>query len=283
MDQYPVLIIGIIDISADMTALFNSSTFSLRTFAIRSAIVRPANPAPTTTNLKFILYLLEKGVGKYLMIAFSAPLVFAFTVSLTVDVTVNHKYIMMSCILLGIFAASLIMKLFERKEFLLELTGLLLIIMLTATGVYDFITVLKKNIPETAVTLNLEDPLTDWIDKNSDSKDLFLTDSYTVNQVVLGGAMLYEGWPYYPWSAGYDTFERSAQVKTMYEAGTPGELKDLVQKNHIRFIIVDFTNRDSEDYIVNEANIRATYECVYSEGEGEYTTSIYDTEKPVEQ
>ena len=48
-------------------------------------------------------FCLEKGVGRYLIVAFTAPLVLAFTVSLTVDVTVNHKYIMMSCILIGIF------------------------------------------------------------------------------------------------------------------------------------------------------------------------------------
>jgi hypothetical protein len=200
---------------------------------------------------------------------------------MTVDVTVNHKYIMMSCILLGIFAASLIMKLFERKEFLLGLVGTLLVIMLTSTGVYDFIILLNKNTPDTAVTLNMDDPLTKWIHEHSDSKDIFLTSSYTVNQVVLGGAMLYEGWPYYPWSAGYDTFTRSDRVKEMYEADSPAKLEALVQENHIRFIIVDKTNRDSEDYTVNEANIQNTYQCVYLEGEGEYKLSIYDTELPV--
>ncbi|HWT75598.1 MAG TPA: hypothetical protein VN258_12905 [Mobilitalea sp.] len=224
---------------------------------------------------------IEKLVGKYLIAAFTAPLIFAFTVSLTVDVTVNHKYIMMSCMLLGIFAAALIMKLFERKELLPGLVGSLLVIMLTATGIYDFTTVLKKNTPESSIVLTLDDPLTDWINKNSDSKDIFLTSNYTVNQVVLGGAMLYEGWPYYPWSAGYDTETRSEKVKEMYEAASPQKLDSLVQANKIRFIIVDKSNRDSEDYIVNEANIKATYACVYTNGEGDWLTSIYDTSQPI--
>jgi hypothetical protein len=235
--------------------------------------------------LPFVLlaaFCLEKGVGKYLILVFTAPLVFAFTVSLTVDVTVNHKYIMMSCILLGIFAASLIMKLFERKEFLLGAVGVLLILLLTATGIYDFVTVLKKNTPDTAIVLDMDDPLTQWVHEHSDSKDLFLTASYTVNQAVLGGAMLYEGWPYYPWSAGYDTDTRSARVKEMYEADTREALDRLVRENDIRFIIVDYSNRSSEDYIVNEANIRSTYQCVYSEGEGNWKLSVYDTQLPAE-
>lgn len=234
--------------------------------------------------LPFVLlaaFCLEKGVGRYLMLAFTAPLIFAFTISLTVDVTVNHKYIMMSCILLGIYAAALISKLFARKDFLISIIGITLITLLTSTGVYDFITVLRKNAPETAIVLDMKSPLTSWVDENSDSKDIFLTANYTVNQVVLGGAMLYEGWPYYPWSTGYDTFSRTDQVKRMYETATPQDLKRLVQGNNIRFIIVDINNRQSEEYIVNEENIRKTYECVYQEGEGDWMLSIYDTQRPI--
>ena len=94
--------------------------------------------------------------------------------------------------------------------------------------------------------------------------------------------MLYEGWPYFPWSAGYDTDFRTAQVKGMYEARTPEELRSLVEENNIRFIIVDQENRSSGDYIVNEENIKNTFECVYDTGEGEWQTSIYDTQKPLQ-
>lgn len=228
-----------------------------------------------------ITFCLEKGVKRYLILAFTAPLIFAFTVSLTVDVTVNHKYIMMSCILLGIFAAILVTELFERRDMVLRLVAALLVIMLTATGIYDFTIVLKKNRPETAIVLEMKNPLTEWIHNNSDSKDLFLTANYTINQVVFAGAMLYEGWPYYPWSAGYDTDTRWHKVKAMYEAASPKELDTLVKENKIRYIIVDWSNRNSEDYVLNEDNIKATYECVYSEGEGEWMTSIYDTEKAI--
>ncbi len=234
--------------------------------------------------LPFVLlaaFCLEKGTVRFLILAFSAPLILAFTVSLTVDVTVNHKYIMMSCILLGIFAALLVTRLFEQKDVLLGLAGVVLVLCLTATGIYDFITVLKKNTPSSSVVLNLDDPLTRWVEEHSGSQDLFLTSNYAVNQIVLGGAMLYEGWQYFPWSAGYDTDYRSAQVRLMYEADTPGELDSLVKENHIRYIVIDQDNRNSQDYVINEENIKNTYECVYYEGEGDYQTSIYDTGKPI--
>lgn len=230
-----------------------------------------------------VAFCLEDGVIKHLILAFLAPLVFAFTISLTVDVTVNHKYIMMSCILLSIIAAHLVTRLFILRRKLLQLLGGLLILMLTATGIYDFTVVLKKNGPSNSIILNLEDELTRWVANNSNADDIFLTSNYAINQVVLGGAMLYQGWQYFAWSAGYDTVYRDSMVQRMYEASTPEELKALVTNNRIRYIIVDKDNRDSQFYRVNEENISATYELVYTQGQGEWRTSIYDTKKPIIQ
>lgn len=227
----------------------------------------------------FAAFLIAGWAKKYIMIAFLAPFVFAFSVSLTVDVTVNHKYIMMSCILMGIFAAFLITRMFDRKEIVWSIAAGLLVFMLTATGIYDFITVLRKNSTEGKIILNMDDPLTEFVRNNSDSKDIFLTPPYTINQLVFGGAMLFQGHQYYAWSAGYDTAYRDIMVKRMYETKTPEELDMLVKENNIRFIVVEQANRESPEYDLNEDNIRATYECVYETGEGERKFSIFDTRK----
>lgn len=227
----------------------------------------------------FLAFIFGRWIERYMIMVFLAPLVFAFTVSLTVDVTVNHKYIMMSCILLGIFAAQLITKMFDRKDIVCGISAGLLILMLTVTGIYDFTTVLRKNSKEDKIILNMVDPLTEFVRNNSDSKDIFLTDPYTINQVVLGGAMLYQGHQYYAWSAGYDTTYRDIMVKRMYEAKTPTKLDALVKENNIRFIIVEHANRISRKYNLNEENIRATYECVYETGKSEWDISIFDTDK----
>ncbi|MDF2542195.1 MAG: putative rane protein [Herbinix sp.] len=218
---------------------------------------------------------------KHIQLAFTVPLILAFTISLTTDVTVNHKYIMISCILLGVAAADLIRRMFHQKKFLLFLSGIGLIIALTATGIYDFITVIRKNNPDHAVVLNLQDPLTTWIMEHSNSRDIYLTSNYALNQVVLGGAMLYNGWQYFAWSAGYDTGYRDKMVKYMYEASSPIQLDTLVKENNIRYILVDYDSRTSTAYSIREDNIKETYQVVYTLGEGEWNTTIYDTTLPV--
>ena len=227
----------------------------------------------------FAAFLMENRFKRYLMIAFSAPFVLAFTLSLTVDVTVNHKYIMIAIMFLGIFAADFLIELYQKYDIMVKIGCVLIIFSLIGTGVYDFTTIIRKNQSNTAIVLNLEDKLTKWIQNNSNSKDIFLSSNYALNRVVLGGAMLFQGWTYFAWSAGYDTEARDVQVKLMYEADTQVELKELIEKNNIRFIIIDNDNRLSEAYELNEENIRNTYACVYQDGEGDWTTLVYDTEQ----
>ncbi len=224
-------------------------------------------------------FLAGNTVRKYLMVAFLAPMILAFTLSLTPDVTVNHKYIMIAIMLLGILAADYLVQLFEEKKIWITLVGILITISLTATGFYDYTTVLRKNQSSFAFVFDLNDTLSSWIQENSNSKDIFLTSNYALNRVVLGGAMLYQGWTYYAWSAGYDTMARDVQVKLMYEADSKEALKSLVKMNHIRYIIVDNDNRISKEYDMNEENIKNTYTSVYQDGEGEWTTTVYDTQK----
>lgn len=67
---------------------------------------------------------------------------------------------------------------------------------------------------ESAVNMNSD--LTDWLEEHLTHEDLILTPEYSINEVTMSGVMMYMGWPYYAWSAGYDTYYRAAQAKTIY-------------------------------------------------------------------
>ncbi len=229
--------------------------------------------------LLIIAFIIVKGVRKYVLFAFSAPFIIAFTLSLTIDVTVNHKYVMLSVMLLNIFVAIFITKLYENRAIFVKTLCALLIVLMTATGVYDFYTILLKNAPKNDFIFNMDDDITEWVIENSDARDIFLTSNYALNPLVLGGAQMYLGWQYFGWSAGYDTDGRLREVIKMYSADSPWKLDALIKKHDIRYIVVDRDNRTSTDYKVNEENIAATYEKVFETGSGEWMTSIYDTTK----
>lgn len=226
-------------------------------------------------------FLMVNGYYKWILLAFLSPVIFAVTFQMTTDTAVNHKYIMIGCMLAGIFAAAFVYRIYVRKGLCTKLVSILLIVLLTCTGVYDFSVVVKKNSPMNSgsIVFDVNDPVTLWIEENADADDIFLTDWYSLNNVVLGGAMLYYGWPYYAWSAGYDTAYRETQVRLMYEAADSTELIRLADENNIRFIIVDNAARTNQNYHVREDVIAATFECVYAQGSGEWSFRIYDTKK----
>lgn len=218
-----------------------------------------------------------KGTRRYMLLVFFVPFVLAFTLALTGDITVNHKWIMMSLMLLSIFAATVLTKLFQEKDWFKRVIAALLLFVLTATGMYDLTIVVKRN--ENYLIFSYEDPVTNWIAENATCEDIFLTPYYSLNNVVMGGAMLYYGWPYYAWSAGYDTYSRDTQVKRMYESSSVEELKYRIEANNIRYIIVDHDCRTSSEYEVREDIIEAAYETVFEYDSGEWMVRIFDTTK----
>lgn len=249
---------------AEKTTILGALDYILRLFGILPLLL-------------LLAFLTVKGVRKYMMFAFFVPFIFAFLVSLTVDITVNHKYIILSVMLLNIFVAIFLVNLFRNRNIFVRFVCVLCVLFMTATGFYDFTTLMRRNSSQDAVVYHEADPVTDWIKKNATAKDIFLTAAYSLSPVVLGGAMLFEGWPYYAWTAGYDTTFRDEQVKEMYEADNPETLDALVKSNNIRYIVVDRENRVSPNYFLNEQNIANTYQAVLESGSAEWKTTIYDT------
>ena len=218
-----------------------------------------------------------KGTRRYMLLVFLVPFVLAFTLALTGDITVNHKWIMMSLMLVSMYAAIVLTYLLKSGDWLKRAVAVVLLVVLTATGVYDLTTVVKRN--ENYLIFSYDDPVTNWIAENATCDDVFLTPYYSLNNVVMGGAMLYYGWPYYAWSAGYDTYARDAKVKKMYQASSVDKLDEMITENNIRYIIVDHGCRTSSEYKVREDVIEAAYEAVFEYDTNDWMVRIFDTTK----
>ena len=244
--------------------------------------------------------LLGKGVKRYLIVVFSVPLVIAFTVFLIAGlevtpethylvkyyVSVNHKFVMMSAMLLSVYPAIIITGLWEKRSVWFEqgvimrrVTAGILVVLMTATGVFEYHVV--RNQDRGHYVYDTQDPVTAWIKENTDTDDLILSGTYDLNPVVLGGGMLYLGHEYYAGSAGYDTDTRKENVREMYASRSPEQLDELVKEHGIDYIIVDEEAR--YEYTVREYIIAATYEAVYTQGEDEGKFTIYDTSKSLIQ
>lgn len=214
-----------------------------------------------------------------ILFGFLLPLAFAFLVSLTPDINVNHKYVMISYAFTAIFWGW-----FMRESFLMGKTGwkkwagrsvcAILCLCLTLTGIYDYVIILRDNDSGHRMTVNMNSDLTDWLSENLHKDDLLLTPEYTMNEVTMSGVMLYCGWPYYAWSAGYDTYYRADQAVTVYTTDDQDILRETVEQEKITYILFE-DGMSFESQECREDIIRETYPLVYTSEDGRIR--IYET------
>ena len=191
------------------------------------------------------------------------------------DINVNHKYVMISYAFVTVFTR------LDRCVFFLagknSRNGPVAqrrFCHLSATGIYDYVIILRDNDSAHRMTVNMESSLTDWLSANLKKNDLLLTPEYTMNEVTMSGAMLYCGWPYYAWSAGYDTSYRAGQAVLIYTTDDPELLKATVKQEKITYILFE-EDMEFEQQECREDIIRETYPLVYTSEDGRIR--IYET------
>ena len=220
-----------------------------------------------------LLIMLRKRTQRIALFSFFIPVIFAFTISMTPDITVNHKYLMISYAFMTVFWAWAVVGLFHRK-IAGKVLAVVLAFCLTVTGIYDFVIILKDNDPGHRVTVNMDSALTRWLADNLTHDDLILTPEYSVNEVTMSGVMMYMGWPYYAWSAGYDTYSRADKAKIIYTTTDADEIKQLVKQEKITYILYQ-DGMEYEGLTCREETIADTYPMVYQSEDG--GIRIYET------
>ena len=228
-----------------------------------------------------LLPLLKKRLHRVLTVSCLFPVVFAFCFSLTPDITVNHKYIMISYAFLAVLWAGVLTGLWKGKDgsrrsaaVIRRAAAVLMAVCLTATGIYDFVVILRNNGPGHRVTVNMKSTLTDWLAEHLDSGDLLLTPEYSMSETTMSGVMMYLGWPYYAWSAGYDTYGRAQKAVEIYTSEDPAAVDRLVKEEKITYILFE-EGMEFEGAVCREDTIRELYTMVYQSDDGRIR--IYET------
>ncbi|MBQ7371564.1 MAG: hypothetical protein IJW67_06745 [Blautia sp.] len=148
---------------------------------------------------------------------------------------------------------------------------------LTLTGIYDFVIIVRNNGSGHRIIVDMEDDAMQWLEEHLDSSDLILTPPYSINEVTLSGVMLYCGWPYYAWSAGYDTDARFYTAKEIYSSDDPEYVSTLVEKEKITWILWDEYEQSYDGAEIREEVIARLYPLAFTSENG--SIRIYDTSR----
>lgn len=214
-----------------------------------------------------VTMLLLRPRGRWFLASLLVPLAFASTFAFTPDVAVNHKFVNASVRIASLFAAMLVVWLYDEGK-IARAGAVVLVFFLTITGAVDLISLWNFN--QEKRTHDLGDPFIAWAHNETSPHAVFASAPIYHNRAYLTGRKSYLGLPYWAESAGYDVPPRMNALKRIYEGGNPDEIKRIVMREGIDYAVVDDSVRRYFPS-TNENAIRQALPLVFSSG----TTHVY--------
>src|SRR6266480_1494606 len=184
----------------------------------------------------------------------------AFCFQFTIEVLANQKFIHVWVIVANLFVAFALWRLWRLSlggttlpgKFAAIVTTLLII----PGGMIDFFPI--HNTGWSEVTYR-NDPLIDWLNKNTTPREIFLTDRFVNHPILMAGRRVFYGWPYYSWGAGYDASKRDRLYMELFENRDPWKVYRLLKENGIKYVGFDGAVRQAQFIKRPNEQLYATY------------------------
>ncbi len=192
----------------------------------------------------------------------------------SVEVAANHKFFNFALILGYMISAFVVTQLFQniKRFFKHWIIGLLdywiiglLVVFLTLSGLIDFFVIFNDTKGALADVGNNQ--TASWIVANTPKDAVFLNSSFLYHPASLAGRKVFMGWPYFAWSAGYDTYKRNDEMKLMYESRDPAVFCPLLKQYDISYITVEDTEGDPNLPMIDLNYFRDSFQPVFKDSE----------------
>jgi DNA-binding beta-propeller fold protein YncE len=184
----------------------------------------------------------------------------AFCFQFTIEVFANQKFLHIWVIIANLFVAFALWRLWRLSLGGTTLPGkfvaTVLFLLVIPGGVIDFFPIHNTGWSEVQYR---NDPLIDWLKKNTKPRDIFLTDRFVNHPILMAGRRVLYGWPYYAWSAGYNASKYDRLYTELFENKDPWKVYHLLKENGISYVAYD--NAVQQGQFVKHPNqqLYATY------------------------
>jgi DNA-binding beta-propeller fold protein YncE len=225
-----------------------------------------------------VALIFATGLQRRIFVAISSLIAVAFLFQLTVEVLANQKFLHIWVIIANLFVAYGLWRLWRLSlggsTILGKFTAILLVAVIIPGGIIDLFPI--HNAYWGQVTYR-NDPLIDWLTKETKPRDIFLTDRFVNHPILMAGRRVFYGWPYYGWSAGYDTSKRDMVYRELFESKDPRKVFRLLKDNNIAYVAIDNAVRHNEFIKRSNDQIYAKYfQKVFEDKQNKYNSlTIY--------
>lgn len=192
---------------------------------------------------------------------FIIPNVFKFSS----DMANNHKFINLWIIWMNMFSAYAVVWIF-RKRLLGKLLALLFLILLTMSGVLNFLVI--KNDVYAKIQDYPGNNFMGWMRYYIPSRDIVISNGEIYDPASLLGKRVFLGRAYYIETYGGSPYERAGQVNWFFSTNNLEEMKKFIKLNEIRYIILYKNNFAKNSRNFDEKIFKANFRLEYEDRDG---------------
>jgi DNA-binding beta-propeller fold protein YncE len=195
-----------------------------------------------------------------LFLAALSLLAVAFCFQFTIEVLANQKFLHIWVIIANLFVAFALWRLWRLSLGGTTLPGkfvaFVLFLLIIPGGFIDLFPIHNTGWSEVQYR---NDPLIDWLKKNTTPRDIFLTDRFVTHPILMAGRRVFYGWPYFAWSAGYNASNRDRVYTELFESKDPWKVYHLLKENGIEYVAYDNAVRQAQFIKRPNQELYATY------------------------
>jgi hypothetical protein len=172
---------------------------------------------------------IKKSLVVPLTVLFIVPNLFRFSP----DMINNHKLFNFFLIIGAAFSAYAVVRIW-KTGFMGKITALFLVLLLTLGGLVDFFPV-KNDYFVRITDLPVNPDIQFFIDKTPPGS-VILNSFWLYHPASLAGRFIYNGYPYFTWSYGYDQVKRENSALGIYSAPSKLVACQLLKQNRISYV-----------------------------------------------
>lgn len=186
-----------------------------------------------TTILAPIGFLLANKDQRKILIPFIVFFIIGNLFKFSPEIAANHKFFNLFAIGINSFTAYFLVKSWRKYVFLKPIMPVTLLF-LTLSGILDLFPIINDSV------ITIEDipnnKTATYIMGNTSKSSVFLNSSYLYHPASLAGRKIYMGWPYFAWSAGYDTDLRQNKMKYILSSSNKTQVCNTLKDEGIDYI-----------------------------------------------
>jgi len=222
------------------------------------------------TILAPIGFFLAKRPQRKIILPFLALFAVGNLFQFSPEMAGNHKFFNLFLIGANIFAAYFIYNLWKHKLFG-KIAAVFCFIPMILSGVIDIFPI--KNDVYAEVKDYKNNDVEKFIIKTTPKESVFINATYTYDPASLAGRKIFLGWPYFSWSAGYDTSKRTLLLKEILGSSDINKACDLLKQENIDYIEIQ-NPTTLEEIKINYKFFKENFKEIFSSPET--NINIYD-------